>query len=202
MTPQSARPARRRLDAEQRRDAILEAARRLYATAPYPEVSVAQVAEAAGASAALVFHYFDSKAGLYAALVSSDLAQLAAAQAEANEALPQGTPARDRVRTALEAHLDQVADPQRWSASRTGGEEPAEAQQVRRDARAEEVERLRELLHVSDWARHEYALWGCFGFLDAACLHWAARGCPADERNPLIEAALGSLEGALGDWGG
>ena len=26
-------------------------------------------------------------------------------------------------------------------------------------------------------------------------------GCPAADRGPLVEAALGALQGALGDWG-
>ena len=81
-----------------------------------------------------------------------------------------------------------------------GGTEPEEAQKVRSTARKEYVELLGSLLGVSGWTRHIYALWGYFGFLDQACLHWVEQGCPDDQRQPLIEAALGALEGALGDW--
>ena len=49
-------------------------------------------------------------------------------------------------------------------------------------------------------ARHRYALWGYLGFIDAACLHWVERGCPDEERWGVIDAALGALEGGLGDW--
>ena len=49
-------------------------------------------------------------------------------------------------------------------------------------------------------ARHRYALWGYLGFIDAACLHWVERGCPDEERWGLVDAALGALEGGLGDW--
>ena len=60
---------------------------------------------------------------------------------------------------------------------------------------------MRELLRPTAWARHEYALWGYFGFLDHACLHWVEQGCPADDRDAVAEACLGALQGALGDWG-
>lgn len=202
MSPGNSRPTRRRLDAEERRDAILGAARRLFARAPFSEVSVAQVAEASGSSSALVFHYFGSKAGLYAAQLSSALDELVRAQTEANDRLPPGTSARDRVRAALELHLDHVStNTAKWIAPFTGGDQPAEAQQARREARAAEVEWLRALLPETDSARREAALWGYFGFIDGACLHWVSNGCPAEQRYPLIDAALGALEGALGDWG-
>ncbi|MBI5027533.1 MAG: TetR/AcrR family transcriptional regulator, partial [Actinobacteria bacterium] len=37
--------------------------------------------------------------------------------------------------------------------------------------------------------------------LGAAAQQWASDGCPDNDRAPLVESALGSLEGALGDWG-
>lgn len=195
------RAGRRRLDVEQRRAEILDAARRLYADAPYDRVSVAEISRASGSSQALVFHYFVTKAGLYAAVVHSAIVDLRAAQEAANAALPHSAPARDRVRAALEVYLDHIAShPQTWAAPLRGGSEPIEAQDVRADARAIYVRLLAQLLGVSGWARHEFALWGYFGFVDQACLHWVDQGCPADQRHPLIDAALGALEGALGDW--
>lgn len=194
---------RQRLDVTSRRAAILDAARECYAGATYTEVSVAQIATAAQASPALVFHYFGTKAELYAAVVADAIDRLAAAQRAAVEALPPGTSKRDRVSTSISIYLDHIAThPHTWAAPLIGGEEPPEAISVRTQARAAYVQALRELLQPSDWARHEYALWGYFGFLDQACLRWVEHGCSPDEREPLREAALGALEGALGDWGG
>jgi AcrR family transcriptional regulator len=196
------RSPRQRLDVDQRREAILAAARGLYAQAPYAEVSMAQVAQAAGASPALVFHYFGSKAGLYAAVVDGAIQSLAAAQREADAGLPAGVPARDRVRASLLIYLDHVAThPRSWAAPLTGGEEPGEAQKVRHHARAAYVAALLELLKLAPWPRYDYALWGYFGFLDQACLQWVNQGCPESDRHALVDAALGALEGALGDWG-
>lgn len=181
---------------------ILDAAREAFASTPYAEVSAAQVAEASGSSAGLVFHYFGSKAQLYAEVVRGAMHDLGEAHEAAQAALADGVPVRDRVRAAVLVRLDHLAGrPGVWATPLVGGEEPTEALAVRREARAMEVEVLRALLPVADWARHEYALWGWLGFLDQACLRWVEAGCPVDERHPLTDAALGALEGALGDWG-
>lgn len=200
--PRADRAPRQRLDADARRDAILTAARELYAAHPYSDVSTKAVAEAAGSSAPLVFHYFGSKAGLYTAVVSDAVAGLADSQRAADATLEPHTPSRERVRTSLRIYLDHIAThPVTWASPLTGGVEPVEAQEVRRQARAGYVQTLSELLGVGSWARHHYALWGYFGFLDEACLAWVDRGCPTEDRDPLIDASLGALEGALGDWG-
>lgn len=192
---------RRRLDVEQRRAAILAAAREVYTEQPYGQVPTARIARACGASPSLVFHYFGSKAGLYAAVVSGALAELETAQEQAIEDLSPGVPVRDRVRAALGVYLDHIAaGPTFWEVPLRGGEEPPEAQQVRIDARARFTERLGEMLGVGSFARHLYAISGFLGFVDQACARWVQNGCPPDERDLLLEAALGALEGGLGDW--
>lgn len=54
-----------RRDPEDRRAAILAAARRVFADAPYEAVNMSDVARAAGVSRALVNHYFGSKRELF-----------------------------------------------------------------------------------------------------------------------------------------
>lgn len=189
---------RRRLDTASRRAEILEAARSLYAENSYTDVTTAQVAAASSASQALVFHYFGSKADLFAAVLEDDFALLRAAQRTAVDALPQGSPVRDRVRASLEVFLDHVAArPGAWLGA---AEEPAPALDVRTRARSEWVQLLAELLGVRDWPRHTFALWGFIGFVHGASREWASAGAPANRRQALVDAALGSLEGALGDW--
>ncbi|MGH3736946.1 MAG: TetR/AcrR family transcriptional regulator [Micromonosporaceae bacterium] len=65
------RPARRRLSVVQRRDEIVSATLRLLSTTPASELSIDEIAEAAGASRALVYHYFRTKERLYVAAVRS-----------------------------------------------------------------------------------------------------------------------------------
>ncbi|MGV3758491.1 MAG: TetR/AcrR family transcriptional regulator [Actinomycetota bacterium] len=58
-----------RLDYDDRRAQILGAARRLFVERPYSEVSMAELAEAAGVARGLLHHYFGSKRELYLAVV-------------------------------------------------------------------------------------------------------------------------------------
>ena len=62
---------RRRLSVRQRRAEILAATLRLLATKPASQLSIDDIAEAAGASRALIYHYFSTKEALYVAAVRS-----------------------------------------------------------------------------------------------------------------------------------
>ena len=197
------RAPRRRLDPDQRRAAILEAAVEAFAERGYPDVTMAAVGAAAGASEALVYRYFGSKDALYLEIVRSAIDDLRVRQAAALAALADGVPVRDRVRAATQVYLDHIAHhPVSWALPlRRPGSEPAAVADLRRAIRAEYVDGLAGWLAPDSSRRREFALWGYFGFLDAGCLRWVDRGCPDDDRWSLIDAALGALEGALGDWG-
>ena len=207
MNPESRRkrkriPQRRRMSAEDRRQVILGAAGEEFAQTNYASATMAGIAERAQTSQALVFHYFGSKAELYAAVVRETIGVLARAQRRAIADLGQ-VGARERVKVSLLVYLDHIAGPpDAWAVPLRGGDEPPEALDVRERARKAYVRELSELLGIGEWKRHGYAVRGYFGFLDAACLAWVEAGCPADDRHLLIDAALGALEGALGDWGG
>ena len=62
---------RRRLSVEDRRDELLRACLQVIGTQPWDEVSMADVAAAAGASKPLLYHYFSTKSDLYLAAVRS-----------------------------------------------------------------------------------------------------------------------------------
>lgn len=202
MTRRTDRRPRQRLDEATRRADLLAAAGRAFAATPYEQVRLAEVARDAGASEALVFRYFGSKAGLYAAVIAASTERLRERQLAADAALGPGAPARDRVRSSLLVYLDHIAEGSvGWAAPFLApGAEPAAAVTARRVERERYVVLLAQLLGVGDWPRHRYALWGYFGFLDGACLDWVRRGCPEEDRYALVDAALGALEGALGDW--
>ncbi|MBE1588152.1 TetR/AcrR family transcriptional regulator [Nonomuraea angiospora] len=80
MTPgksaDTARPARRRLSVDRRREELMAAALELFSTRDAEDVSIDDVASAAGASRALVYHYFGGKQELYVAALKSAAEQL------------------------------------------------------------------------------------------------------------------------------
>jgi AcrR family transcriptional regulator len=67
---------RRRLPVQRRRDELIAVALELYSRSPGHQVSIEDVADAAGASRALVYHYFGGKHGLYVAALRTAAAQL------------------------------------------------------------------------------------------------------------------------------
>ena len=190
------------MDPAERRELILSAASRAFASRPYEEVSLAEIAEEAQASEALVHKYFANKAGTYAQVLQRAADELAERTRRAADALPAGSSARDRVRASILTYLDFIAERSPgWMAYQIlAGHEPGEAAQVRQAARESAVEALADVVGGSHGYRDEFALWGYLGFLDDACLRWVHAGCPAEQRHSLVDAALGCLEGALGDW--
>ena len=189
---------RRRLSPTQRRAALLTAATESFSAGSYDTVQVSDVAAAADASPALVFHYFGSKAGLHAHAVETVLEEMIDRWTSAT-ASPASS-ARERVRALLEESLDVAARTRLLVAA---GDEPAATTAVRADARDRQVQLLREnLILTSGWDRHTVAVPAWLGFVDAAVGDWIAHGRPEQLRAPLLTACLGALEGALGDWAG
>ena len=190
------------MDPAERRELILSAASRAFASRPYEEVSLAEIAEEAQASEALVHKYFVGKAGIYAQVLQGAVDELAERTRQADAALPEGSSARDRVRASVLTYLDFIAERSPgWMAYQIlAGHEPGEAARVRQEAREAAVRALAEVVGGSRGHRDDFAFWGYLGFLDDACLRWVHAGCPNDQRHSLIDAALGCLEGALGDW--
>jgi AcrR family transcriptional regulator len=70
-----------RLDADDRRDQILEGARRLFAERPYSSVSTTELAAAAGTTRTNLHYYFGTKRGLYLEVLR-EFGQLPALPAE------------------------------------------------------------------------------------------------------------------------
>jgi AcrR family transcriptional regulator len=194
------RRPRRRLDVRERRTAILEAAKVAFAGGSYHEVSVAAVAEAAGASEALVLRYFGSKAGLYVQVVEVGIAVLRERQQAADAALdPAGSPA-ERVAESVRVYLDFVAAfPRAWAGPlRAPYGEPPQAGALRTEQRRHYVEQLRALLGPAPDRPRDLALHGYLGFVDAACLTWVDAGCPDGERAAIVEMAVAALRAAVG----
>lgn len=195
--PRSDRRPRQRLDAETRRTGILRAAADAFIAQPYDKVSVARIAAAADASEALVHRYFAGKVGLYLAVNRAGVSALIERQERAVDAAPADP--RARLAATVRVYLDTVTE---WSQGwlnpfRPTSGEPAEAMQLRRETRDTYAALLRDLLGLPDERGVDYAVHGYLSFLDAACLRWAERDYPADDREPLTDQATAALAAAL-----
>lgn len=79
-----------RMSAQERREAILQAAMPLFAERGFDAVTTREVAEAAGVSEALLYRHFEGKAGLYEAIQHTCIAE-ATTDVRKLQALPDGT---------------------------------------------------------------------------------------------------------------
>src|SRR2546429_2049144 len=87
-TESAARPARRRLAPDDRRQALINAALKLFNTHLYDEVSVDDIAAEAGMSRPLVYHYYGGKAGVFISALRQTGDDVGAAIAQAGRENP------------------------------------------------------------------------------------------------------------------
>ena len=123
------------------------------------------------------------KTNLNTQLPQSVTDELAERTRRADAAQPEGSSARDRVRTSVLAYFDFIAErsPSWVTYQVLAGHDPGdEATRVRREARETAMAALAEVIGGSRGHRDDFALWDYLGFLDDACLHWVNAGCPND----------------------
>lgn len=94
---------RSRLPVEQRRAQLLTLGQRLFSERPFGEISVDEIAEAAGISKGLLYHYFPSKRELYIACVRCAAQAIVDASDPPRELAP-----KQRLAASLDAFMDHV----------------------------------------------------------------------------------------------
>lgn len=72
----SSLPARRRLSPDDRRSELLTLGAEVFGQRPYDEVRIDEIAERAGVSRALMYHYFPDKRAFFAAVVRAESERL------------------------------------------------------------------------------------------------------------------------------
>lgn len=183
---------RRRLSVEDRRAELLHTCLDLLGRRPWDEVTMAEVADAAGVSKPLLYHYFPTKTELYRATVTVAAEELR----EATRPDPD-LPIGPRMRAALDAHLDWIdAHALAYRAVVHGGTSPDPVvQDVIERSRDETVERLAEGLGIEEpTALQRIALRGWIGFLEWTSLEWlATKTISKRQLADLLTAAAASL---------
>jgi len=160
-----------RLTVEARRGQLLDLGLRLFGSKPYDEISIDEIAQLAGMSKGLLYHYFPSKRDFYVACVR------AAAQQLRRLPRPDPTlPPSEQVRSILSVYLDHVrANRDRTHALVGGGigcdPEVLEVTETARRAVWESMlagVRATEREHVL-----RFAIRGWVRFIEAMALDWA-----------------------------
>src|SRR5919202_5337160 len=103
--PPTSRPTRKRLSAEDRRQAILDAALEVFSRRGYNGASIDEIAQAAGISKALIYEHFPSKKDLHVSLLErhvQDIFMRLAQTADTDE------PGEGRLRGGVDAFFEWV----------------------------------------------------------------------------------------------
>jgi AcrR family transcriptional regulator len=184
---------RRRLGVQDRRNELTRACLQLIGTKPWDEVSMADIALAAGVSKPLLYHYFSTKSDLYHAAVRAAADELR----EATRPDP-ALPPRVRLLTALGAHIDWIDENAvAYRAVLQGGiSSDDDVEAIVEESRAEVVTRLAESFGFDSLtSAQSIALRGWVGFLEGACIEWlVARDVSKAHLARLLAA---SVSGAL-----
>lgn len=190
------RTPRQRLNPAQRRASILDCARQAFTNRPYDQVAVSSIATEVGASEALLYRYFESKTGLYIAVLEMVFADLLARQDAAVKALSAQAGPKEKIRAALKAQLEMIND----EPLLLPGNDPSDAAATRGKLRISQMRTLRDLAGLG--SKSTYPLLGLIGFLDAICIEnqQAARHSRI-RHDEMVEMTVGALFGALGDAG-
>lgn len=181
-----------------RRADLLAIGRQLFARHAYDELSIDDVAAAAGVAKGLLYYYFKSKRGFYLATIRAEADELLAL-AQPDPALP---PA-ERLRRTLDAYLrfvDESAERYRALIVAGLGSDP-EVRAIRDRERGEFLRLLAEgVAHQREPSPALRAvLEGWLSLIEGVCLDWLAhRDLTAEQLRELLVAALaGSLQAAL-----
>ena len=179
-----------RLNPAQRRDQILDTANALFAERAYDEVSVEDIASAAGVTRGLVHHYFGGRKDVYIGLL-----ERIGAQREDELRRPMGRSARARVADSVSRWLDWTeANRTIWLATMAHGEAIADPE-VRRVV-ADLVDRAVALLAAfhadiaEDSPRLRYALECWTGLNRSATRHWLEGEATREATQELLTATL------------
>lgn len=186
-------PSRHRLALDERRAQLLDLGARLFAERSYDEVSIDDIAEAAGVSKGLLYHYFGSKRAFYVATVRQAADQLQL-RTEPDTSLPQ--PAR--ARAGLDAYLSFVEEHAAPYASlmRSGIGNDPEVAAIVDETRAAIVGRMMSELGLSSPRPIvRLALRSWIGLVEAASLDWLDR--PEVGRETVLQLLLESLYSTL-----
>jgi AcrR family transcriptional regulator len=99
--------SKRRMRAPERREQLLQVARKVFAKGGYQTVTMDEVARQAGVTKPILYDHFPSKRDLYQGLLEADLAAL---EERIETAIETSSGNRERIRGSFQAYFDFVDD--------------------------------------------------------------------------------------------
>jgi AcrR family transcriptional regulator len=186
-----ATPAYTRLQVDERRRQLIDAGSALFAQYAFEEISMRQIAEAAGVSKALLYHYFPNKIELFKAAVQEHAGELQ----RITEPSGQGTPI-DQLSESLDGYLVWIeGNAETWAKLMQSASALPEARELVQGFRAATLENIAVRLTAKRRppAALRTALQGWLGYIDAAILDWVdKRDLTRRQLRDLLIAAFGA----------
>jgi AcrR family transcriptional regulator len=186
-------PRWRRLEPDERREQILECARRLFGERHYSAVSTTDIAQEAGVARGLINHYFGTKRGLYLEVVRQVVFMPPPAAAN----LPAGPP-QARVAAAVDWWLDAVWRHRKMWLSAVGAQgfgHDEDLEAIIEQAEEAGVERVLEALDLAGAGEATRAAIRAYGgFAAVAAREWLTRRTlTRDQLHALLSHTLLAL---------
>ena len=175
--------------AAERRQQLLQAALEVFSEKDFDEVSVDEIADAAGVSHGLIFQYFGTKKDLYIAIVEPLIEQF---RARIQPDLTQ--PPAERLRQSTRAYAETISEhPDGYRFLLARGARITEVREKLDAARLQAVGRIAPQMGL-DPERPEVrvGILAWIGYQESAMLSWL------DTREPDVETLVDLIAGALG----
>jgi AcrR family transcriptional regulator len=185
------RSAYTRLQVDERRQQLLQAGAALFTDHAYEEITMAQIARAAGVSKPLLYHYFPSKIDLFKAAIAEHADELRRLLEN-----PSGDTPAEQLTHAIDSYLQWIEEHERtWTRLIQTTMTLPEARRLVDEFRSRTLVELSHGLTGGLPPRPALrtALRGWLGYIDAAILDWTAHhDLSRAELRDLILAAFGA----------
>jgi AcrR family transcriptional regulator len=186
-----ARTAYTRLQVDERRRQLIDAGARAFSGHAYEELSMREIAEAAGVSKALLYHYFPSKIDLFKAAVAEKADELRAAIEPVGDGAP-----FEQLAASIDAYLMWIErNAQVWSKLMQSAATLPEARELVEGFRQQTMDLvLSELVGKrAPCPALRIAIRGWLGYMDAAILDWTGSAdVPREQLRDLLLTAFGA----------
>ncbi|MEA2140657.1 MAG: hypothetical protein QOC91_756 [Solirubrobacteraceae bacterium] len=190
-------PAYTRMQVDERRRQLLDAGAELFAKHSFEEISMRELAEAAGVSKPLLYHYFPSKIDLFKAAVSEKAEELQRLIEPSSDG-----PAIEQLSQVLDSYLAWIEDnAQTWSKLLQSAATLPEARELVEGFRQRTMDLILAQLTEGRKPRPalRIAIKGWLGYMDAAILDWSeSKDLPRAKLRELLLAAFGAALMAAG----